>query len=49
MAAAEDAAARAGAQGVRLDILVGNDDGARFYEKLGYELFALRYGKMLDG
>lgn len=47
MGAAERVAAEAGAKGVRLDILVGNDDGARFYEELGYELFAWRYGKML--
>ena len=48
MAAAERAAADGGATGVRLDILVGNDDGAQFYEGRGYELFAWRYGKMLD-
>jgi ribosomal protein S18 acetylase RimI-like enzyme len=48
MVAAERTAAEGGAQGVRLDILVGNDDGARFYEELGYELFAWRYGKMLE-
>ena len=48
MSAAEEAAAAAGAKGIRLDILVGNDDGVTFYEKLGYELFAWRYGKMMD-
>lgn len=48
MAASESAAMAAGAKGIRLDVLIGNDGGRAFYERLGYERFAWRYGKMLD-
>lgn len=47
MSACEEVARREGARGVRLDVLVGNDEGAAFYEKLGYDRFAWRYGRML--
>lgn len=45
MRAAELHARRQGAKGMRVDVLAANGDGRRFYEELGYELFAVRYGK----
>lgn len=45
--ATEEAAAANGARGIRADILVGNDDGAAFWQARGYKGFALRFGKPL--
>ncbi|MFN2488938.1 MAG: N-acetyltransferase family protein [Actinomycetota bacterium] len=45
MRAAEDYAHLAGARGIRVDVLITNEGGRAFYEQLGYEAFALRYGK----
>ena len=47
MAAAEARARAGGAAGMRLDVSVFNGDAARFYEQLGYEHLAARYGKEL--
>jgi ribosomal protein S18 acetylase RimI-like enzyme len=44
---AEAAAVAKGARGIRADILVGNDEGAAFWESRGYKGFALRFGKAL--
>ncbi len=45
--ATEEAAAAKGARGIRADILVGNDEGAAFWQARGYKNFALRFGKAL--
>jgi ribosomal protein S18 acetylase RimI-like enzyme len=45
MSAAEHAAREHGAAAMRLNILAGNDLARAFYEDLGYELLAWRYGK----
>ena len=45
--ATEEAAVVKGARGIRADILVGNDEGAAFWEARGYKNFALRFGKGL--
>ena len=45
--ATEEAAVAKGARGIRADILVGNDEGAAFWEARGYKGFALRFGKAL--
>ena len=45
MMEAERRAREEGARGMRVDILAANAEGRRFYEGLGYELFAVRYGK----
>ena len=45
--ATEEAAVVKGASGIRADILVGNDEGAAFWEARGYKGFALRFGKAL--
>lgn len=45
--AAEEAAVAKGARGIRADILVGNDEGAAFWQARGYKNFALRFGKAL--
>jgi ribosomal protein S18 acetylase RimI-like enzyme len=45
MRAAESCATRAGAKGMRVDVLLANEPARSFYEGLGYEPFALRYGK----
>ena len=45
--ATEEAAIVKGARGMRADILVGNDEGAAFWEAQGYKGFALRFGKAL--
>ena len=45
--ATEEAAVAKGARGIRADILVGNDEGAAFWQARGYKNFALRFGKAL--
>jgi ribosomal protein S18 acetylase RimI-like enzyme len=45
LAAAEEHAVNAGARGLRLDVLAGNEAGRRFYERAGFSPFAIRYGK----
>jgi len=45
--ATEEAAIARGARGIRADILVGNDEGAAFWQARGYKGFALRFGKPL--
>lgn len=47
--AAEDHALKVGATGLRADVLVSNDEGRAFYEREGYTLIAVRYGKTIDG
>jgi ribosomal protein S18 acetylase RimI-like enzyme len=49
MAAVEDAALRRGALGMRVEVVVENDEGRAFYEGHGYRALALRYGKPLEG
>jgi ribosomal protein S18 acetylase RimI-like enzyme len=48
LAACEEHAARAGARGLRLDVLAANEAGRRFYEQAGFRQFAIRMGKDLD-
>jgi GNAT superfamily N-acetyltransferase len=43
--AAERHAHEIGAAGLRVDVLLENYDGRRFYERAGYEAIAVRYGK----
>jgi ribosomal protein S18 acetylase RimI-like enzyme len=43
--AAERHAQRIGAAGLRVDVLLENYDGRRFYEQAGYQAHAVRYGK----
>lgn len=43
--AAERRAQQIGAAGLRVDVLLENYDGRRFYERSGYEAIAVRYGK----
>ena len=45
--ATEVAAVAKGVRGIRADILVGNDEGAAFWQARGYKNFALRFGKAL--
>jgi ribosomal protein S18 acetylase RimI-like enzyme len=47
--AGEEAAARRGARGMRVEVLEQNADGRKFYEKRGYGTLALRYGKPIEG
>ena len=47
IATAEDEARRRGAVAMRVDVLSSNDRGLAFYERKGYEPFAVRYGKSL--
>jgi len=42
---AERHARRIGAAGLRVDVLLENYGGRRFYERAGYESIAVRYGK----
>lgn len=49
MAAAEDEALRRGALGMRVEVVVENDEGRAFYEGRGYQALALRYGKPVEG
>jgi ribosomal protein S18 acetylase RimI-like enzyme len=45
--AAEERAKQKGAAGLRVDVLLENYDGRRFYERAGYEAIAVRYGKRI--
>ena len=45
--AAEERAKQMGAAGLRVDVLLENYDGRRFYERAGYETIAVRYGKRI--
>ena len=45
--ATEHTAVANGARGIRADILVGNDEGAAFWQARGYKRFAQRFGKPL--
>ncbi len=47
VAAAERYAKDAGAKGIRANVVAANKQGWSFYEREGYELFAVRYGKSL--
>jgi ribosomal protein S18 acetylase RimI-like enzyme len=47
--ASEEAAARRGAEGMRVEVVVESDAGRTFYENLGYQALALRYGKPVEG
>lgn len=47
MAHAEEVARANEATGMRVNVLSANDRGRSFYEKLGYELLAHRFGKDL--
>ncbi len=49
LAAGEAAAASRGARGMRVEVVVENDEGREFYEHRGYLALALRYGKPVDG
>lgn len=48
MAAAEDEARRRAAINMRVDVLIANERGVAFYEREGYEAFAVRLGKSLE-
>jgi ribosomal protein S18 acetylase RimI-like enzyme len=41
-------ALRSGAGGMRVDVLQTNERGRSFYEKAGYTIYAIRYGKPLE-
>jgi ribosomal protein S18 acetylase RimI-like enzyme len=45
--AAERWAAKQGADAMRSNVIATNDRGRAFYEREGYEAFAIRYGKPL--
>ncbi|MEA2505981.1 MAG: hypothetical protein QOH48_599 [Actinomycetota bacterium] len=47
--ASEEAAARRGARGMRVEVVTENDGGRDFYEKRGYRALAMRYGKPVEG
>jgi ribosomal protein S18 acetylase RimI-like enzyme len=49
LAASEEAAARRGALGMRVEVVVENEVGRAFYEKLGYRGLAIRYGRPIEG
>jgi ribosomal protein S18 acetylase RimI-like enzyme len=49
VAAGETAAVARGAGGMRVEVVVENERGRAFYERLGYEGLAVRYGKPLGG
>jgi ribosomal protein S18 acetylase RimI-like enzyme len=49
MAVSEEAAARRGAGGMRVEVVVESDEGRGFYEHRGYRALALRYGKPVEG
>jgi ribosomal protein S18 acetylase RimI-like enzyme len=45
LGAAERRAAGLGAAGLRLDVILENAGARRFYERAGYEVVSVRYGK----
>jgi ribosomal protein S18 acetylase RimI-like enzyme len=47
--ACEEASARRGAQGMRVEVVVESNEGRNFYEHRGYQALALRYGKPVEG
>jgi ribosomal protein S18 acetylase RimI-like enzyme len=47
LAAGEDAAVRRGALGMRVEVVVENDEAQAFYEARGYRALAFRLGKPL--
>jgi ribosomal protein S18 acetylase RimI-like enzyme len=47
--ASEVAAARRGARGMRVEVVIENGGGREFYEKRGYRALAMRYGKPVEG
>ena len=49
MTAADDAARRAGAAGMRVAVLHSNDPAIGVYRALGYEVVAVRMGKAIEG
>jgi ribosomal protein S18 acetylase RimI-like enzyme len=49
LVAAEDHAVEIGARGLRADVLASNEEGRAFYEREGYSLVAVRYGKSITG
>jgi ribosomal protein S18 acetylase RimI-like enzyme len=49
IAAAEEAARRRGAGGMRVEVIVENAGGRAFYERLGYDELAVRLGKPIEG
>jgi phosphinothricin acetyltransferase len=48
LAAGEDAATRRGALGMRVEVVVENDEAQAFYEARGYRPLALRLGKPVE-
>ncbi len=48
LAVAEEEARHRGAVNMRVDVLIANERGVAFYEREGYETFAVRLGKSLD-
>jgi len=48
LAAAEDRLARAGAEAVALEVMAGNRDARRFYERNGYDPHRVELEKSLD-
>jgi ribosomal protein S18 acetylase RimI-like enzyme len=49
LAAGEEAAAKRGALGMRVEVVVENDEAQAFYEARGYRALALRLGKPVQG
>jgi ribosomal protein S18 acetylase RimI-like enzyme len=49
LAASEEAAARRGARGMRVEVVIENEEGRDFYEKRAYRALAIRYGKPIEG
>jgi ribosomal protein S18 acetylase RimI-like enzyme len=47
MEAAAEVGRSRGAKGIRAQVLIGNDDAFRFYEKIGFAPNSIRYGKAL--
>ena len=47
MDAAAEVGREHGCKGIRADVLLGNDDAVRFYERLGYEATSIRHAKSL--
>jgi ribosomal protein S18 acetylase RimI-like enzyme len=49
LAASEEAAARRGARGMRVEVVIENEEGRDFYERRAYRALAMRYGKSVEG